>query len=87
MTGRIRMSGIGDGILDDFRALGGTASNIRLGEGRFGRGLIPTDPNLPVRIHVPENLLVVEDAHALPAELRRALRIEHRACAAASSTP
>ena len=45
-------------LLDEFRALGGTAANIRLGHGEFGRGLFPIDPTQPVAIHVPENLLV-----------------------------
>jgi hypothetical protein len=45
-------------MLDEFRALGGTADNIRLGQGEFGRGLFPVDPAKPVAIHVPENLLI-----------------------------
>ena len=47
-----------DEMLDEFRALGGTANNIRLGQGEFGRGLFPIDPAKPVTIHVPENLLI-----------------------------
>ena len=47
-----------DELLDEFRALGGTADNIRLGHGEFGRGLFPVDPIKPVTIHVPDNLLV-----------------------------
>jgi hypothetical protein len=45
-------------MLEEFRALGGTADNVRLGEGRFGRGLFPCDPSRPVRVHIPESLLV-----------------------------
>lgn len=45
-------------MLAEFRALGGTADNIRLGEGRFGRGLFPCDPSHPVRVLIPKNLLV-----------------------------
>ncbi len=45
-------------MLDEFRALGGTAENISLKEGRFGRGLFPCDPSKPVKLHVPESLLV-----------------------------
>lgn len=45
-------------MLDEFRALGGTAGNIRLGQGAFGRGLFPADPSRPVAIRVPENLLI-----------------------------
>jgi hypothetical protein len=45
-------------LLAEFRALGGVAENIRLGEGRFGRGIFPLDPARPVAIHIPENLLI-----------------------------
>jgi hypothetical protein len=45
-------------LLDEFRALGGTADNIRLGHGEFGRGIFPMDPTKPVAIHIPDNLLV-----------------------------
>jgi hypothetical protein len=47
-----------DEMLDEFRALGGTADNVRLGEGRFGRGLFPCDPSKPVKVHIPDSLLV-----------------------------
>jgi hypothetical protein len=45
-------------LLDEFRALGGTAENIRLGQGALGRGVFPIDPAKPVAIRVPENLLI-----------------------------
>src|SRR6266480_2604064 len=45
-------------LLDEFRALGGTADNIRLGDGQFGRGLFPVDGTKPVAIHIPDSLLV-----------------------------
>lgn len=45
-------------MLDEFRALGGTAENIRLGQGALGRGVFPIDPAKPVVVHVPENLLI-----------------------------
>jgi len=45
-------------LLDEFRALGGTAENIRLGQGALGRGVFPIDPAKPVIVHVPENLLI-----------------------------
>ena len=45
-------------MLDEFRALGGTAENIRLGQGALGRGVFPVDPAKPVVVHVPENLLI-----------------------------
>jgi hypothetical protein len=47
-----------DELIDEFRALGGTADNIRLGQGDYGRGLFPIDPTKPVAIRAPENLLV-----------------------------
>jgi hypothetical protein len=47
-----------DEMLDEFRALGGTADNIRLGEGVYGRGLFAVDPARPAAIHIPENLLI-----------------------------
>jgi len=47
-----------DDLLSEFRALGGTAENVRLGRGALGRGLFPIDPAKPVAIHIPENLLV-----------------------------
>jgi hypothetical protein len=45
-------------LLEEFRALGGTAENIRLGHGELGRGLFPVEPGKPVAIHIPDNLLV-----------------------------
>lgn len=45
-------------MLAEFRALGGTAENIGLGEGPYGRGLFPTDAAKPVTIRIPENLLM-----------------------------
>lgn len=47
-----------DGMLAEFRALGGTAENICLREGPFGRGLFSIDPALPAAIRVPDNLLI-----------------------------
>ena len=45
-------------LLDEFRALGGTADNVRLGYGEYGRGLFPVDPAKPVAVRIPDNLLV-----------------------------
>ncbi len=45
-------------LLREFRALGGTADNVRLGQGTFGRGLFPINTTEPVAICVPDNLLV-----------------------------
>lgn len=47
-----------DDLLDEFRVLGGTAENIRLGHGQFGRGIFPIDPARPIALRVPDNLLV-----------------------------
>ena len=45
-------------MLAEFRALGGIADNVRLGYGRYGRGLFPIDPSRPVAIRIPPSLLV-----------------------------
>lgn len=45
-------------LLERFRALGGIADNIVLRDGEFGRGVFPEDAKLPVRISVPDSLLV-----------------------------
>src|SRR5579862_5364081 len=42
----------------EFRALGGIAENVRIGEGTFGRGLFVVDPDREATVHAPENLLV-----------------------------
>jgi hypothetical protein len=47
-----------DELLERFRALGGVATNVELREGKYGRGLFPVNPALPVRIMAPENLLM-----------------------------
>ena len=44
-------------LLDEFCALGGTAENLCLKRGEFGRGLFPKDPTKPICLRVPENLL------------------------------
>jgi hypothetical protein len=45
-------------LLDEFRALGGTAENLEMRHGVRGRGLFPIDSAKPVRLAVPPNLLV-----------------------------
>ena len=45
-------------LLDEFRALGGIAENVRRGTGAYGNGIFPVDERLPVRLHAPENLLL-----------------------------
>jgi hypothetical protein len=44
-------------MLKSFRALGGIAENIELGEGPRGRGLFARDETKPVLLRVPESLL------------------------------
>lgn len=44
-------------LLDEFRALGGVAENLRRGAGPYGAGIFPIDAAQPVRLHAPENLL------------------------------
>jgi len=48
-------------MIDEFRALGGVAQNVRLGHGPFGRGLFPIEPSKPIDIRIPEDLLVPLD--------------------------
>ncbi|CAN4267738.1 hypothetical protein MCEMSEM29_00479 [Methylophilaceae bacterium] len=45
-------------ILEQFRALGGTANNIELRYGSFGKGLFPIDPKLPIKIVAPDSILI-----------------------------
>jgi hypothetical protein len=45
-------------MLAEFRALGGTAENICLKDGVYGRGLFPIDPAKPVIVRIPETLLI-----------------------------
>jgi hypothetical protein len=71
------MSRAWDGLLEEFRALGGTAENVRLGEGAFGRGLFAVDPGAPVRLAVPQGLLV--DAQSVVFE-NGALKLGPGAC-------
>ncbi len=48
-------------MLADFRQLGGIADNIEQRRGIYGNGLFPIDPDKPVRIVVPDTLLVNAD--------------------------
>lgn len=45
-------------MLAEFRALGGTAENICLRQGPYGRGLFPVDQSRPIKIRIPDSLLV-----------------------------
>lgn len=46
-----------ESTLVNFRELGGVADNIELREGHYGRGLFSEDPNKPVKLFVPKNLM------------------------------
>jgi hypothetical protein len=46
-----------DRMIEDFRALGGVADNIKVKDGALGRGLFPVDPAKPVTLFAPKNLL------------------------------
>jgi hypothetical protein len=50
--------GAWEDLLEEFRALGGTAENVRLGHGAFGRGIFPVDSTKAVAIVIPRGLLV-----------------------------
>ncbi|MFO1089776.1 MAG: hypothetical protein U1E46_09390 [Hyphomicrobiales bacterium] len=45
-------------LLSAFRALGGVAHNLTLGDGSHGRALVPVDSQQPVRLFVPAPMLV-----------------------------
>ena len=45
-------------MLDEFRALGGTADNVELRPSPYGYGLFPIDPEKPVDMRVPERMLI-----------------------------
>jgi hypothetical protein len=48
-------------MIAEFRALGGTIENVRLGTGPRGRGLFSIDNTEPVLLRLPENLLFSTD--------------------------
>lgn len=47
-----------DQLLEEFRALGGVAENVRLGEGPFGRGIFVIDPQRPAKFWAPDALFI-----------------------------
>lgn len=60
-----------ESMLDEFRKLGGTADNFVQREGTRGRGVFPADVTRPIRLRVPENLLVpIEEIEFVDDELR-----------------
>lgn len=48
-------------LLEEFRALGGVAENVRLGTGVRGRGVFSIDPSKPSTLFAPASLLVPSD--------------------------
>jgi hypothetical protein len=52
-------------LLEEYRGIGGVAENIRLGDGAFGRGVFPIDPQQPVRIFTPLRAMVPVTAVAI----------------------
>jgi hypothetical protein len=50
-----------DELLERFRALGGEASNIRLGDGARGRGIFVIDRSRPATLYTPASLFIPED--------------------------
>src|SRR5579862_1398517 len=60
-----------DDMIEEFRTLGGAADNIVQRVGTRGRGIFPIDNAKPIRLHVPENLLIpVEDIEFVDDRLR-----------------
>jgi hypothetical protein len=47
-----------DELLDEYRALGGIAENVRLDTGPFGRGIFPIEPGKPIMLRTPPSLYV-----------------------------
>jgi hypothetical protein len=45
-------------MLDDFRALGGTADNVEQRRGQYGNGLFSIDPEQPIAITIPAQMLI-----------------------------
>jgi hypothetical protein len=45
-------------LLDAFRALGGVAENVRLGEGPYGRGIFVNDPHKPAKLWAPSSMFI-----------------------------
>ena len=45
-------------LVEEFTSFGGVATNVMQREGKFGLGLFPIDASKPVKLHVPDELLV-----------------------------
>lgn len=45
-------------LLEEFRAIGGVAENVRLGAGARGRGLFVIDPAKPASLHIPRAITI-----------------------------
>ena len=65
-------------ILETFRSLGGTADNIKLAYASAGRGLFPENQDRPIKIIVPEKLLVSPEWIFLDKENNLRLKAELR---------
>lgn len=55
-------------MLDEFRQLGGMADNIEQRLGQYGNGLFPIDPAQPIKIAIPDRLLIDGDQLVLEGE-------------------
>ena len=55
-------------LLAEYRELGGIAENADLRQGSLGRGIFPIDPEKPVRLRTPPNLLVASADTELQAD-------------------
>ncbi|HTV92874.1 MAG TPA: hypothetical protein VMG98_09180 [Verrucomicrobiae bacterium] len=74
---------IWDELLDEYRALGGIAENVRLDSGPFGRGIFPIEPGKPMTLRTPPALHVpVSDIRVRDGRMTAgATRIDARALA------
>lgn len=50
-----------DKLLDEFRALGGIAENVRLAEGRYGRGVFVIESQRPAKLWAPSSMFIRVD--------------------------
>lgn len=58
-------------LIEEFRRLGGSADNICLRAGPFGRGVFPVDPSQPMLVRAPENFLLPVEEAAFQGDERR----------------
>jgi hypothetical protein len=55
-----------DELVDEFRALGGIAENVRLGEGPYGRGVFVIDSQQPAKLWAPDTMFIRLEDIATP---------------------